>query len=97
MLDKRSDEAIDFAAGKLKGADIPVHLNKKLFHFYESTGEYAKAEDVLFEIIRKEPSFSENAIRYYERLKEKSDEELSRGNISRKEIEKGLIELRENN
>jgi hypothetical protein len=87
-------EAIDFAAGKLKGIDIPVYINKKLFHYYETAREYAKAEDILFEVIEKEPSFIEEGIHYYEKLKEKSDEELSDGNFSRKEIEEGMNELR---
>ncbi len=92
-FDKNFAEAIDFAAGKLKGIDIPVYINKKLFHYYEAAGQYAKAEDNLFEVIDKEPSFVAEGIRYYEKLEEKSDEDLSKGNFSRKEIGNGLNEL----
>ena len=86
-------EVIDFAAGKLKGKDIPVYINKKLFYYYDAAREYAKAEGLLVEVIGKEPSFVEEGIRYYERLRKKSDEELSKGNFSKKEIEEGLNEL----
>ena len=93
-FDPSHGKAIDDIAGVLKGGDVPVHTLKKLFCFYELARCYAKAADVLFEVITKEPSFVEEGVRYCERLKQKPDEELGAGNCSRKAIEENLAALR---
>ena len=85
--------AIDLVTGKLNGVELPVHIHKKLFRYYEIARRYARAEDMVFEIIEKEPSFVEEGIRFYARLKSKRDGELTEGDLSRKEIEDGLKEL----
>ncbi len=85
--------AVDIVAGKLNEVDLPVHIHKKLFRFYELVRHYGKAEDALFDILEKEPSVVEEGILFYERLRKKSDGELSEGNLLRKEIEEGLVKL----
>jgi hypothetical protein len=92
-LDSDHASAVDVVAGKLNEVDLPVHIHKKLFRFYELVREFGKAEDVLFGILEKEPSFVEEGILFYERLKKKSDKELTEGNLSRKEIEESLVKL----
>ena len=94
-LDSDHASAIDVVADTLNHADLPVHIHKKLFRYFELVGQYGKADDALFGILKKEPSFVATGIRYYEKLSKKSDEELSQGNFSRKEIEAGLLDLRQ--
>lgn len=86
-------EAIDFVAKKLQGRDVPIHTLKKLFCYYELVHHYAKAAGVLFEVIKKEPSFTAEGARFYESLAEKTDKELIDGNISRLEIDAGLRKM----
>ena len=92
-LDSDHASAVDVVAGKLNEVDLPVHIHKKLFRYYELVREYGKTKDALFEILEKEPSFVEEGILFYERLKKKSDKELTEGNLSRKEIEESLVKL----
>lgn len=81
---------------KLSGMNFPDALSQKLFEYYEMSGQYSKAEDVLFEFVDDD---SENVhsktVSFYKRLKEKTDAELANGNFSREEIESGLQDLRD--
>jgi hypothetical protein len=52
-------------------------------------------EDTLFEILKKEPSFVEEGLLFYARIRNKSDEELDKGNLSRKEFDEGINMLQE--
>lgn len=92
-FDARHGEAILQLAAKLGGLQVPVHARKKLFHHFERVGEFKRARDVLRAVIEEEPGFSGEGIRFYQRLKERSDQELSAGNLSREEIDKELLEL----
>ncbi len=85
--------AIGAVSDRLNHDDLPGHIHKKLFHFYELTGQYAKGEDTLYEILNKEPGFVEEGLLFYGRLKNKSDEELEKGNLSRKEIDESANTL----
>jgi hypothetical protein len=53
-LNSEHASAADVIAAKLNHADLPVHIHKKLFHYYELVGQYGKGEDTLFEILKKE-------------------------------------------
>ncbi len=80
---------------KLDEVELPESIKKRLFHYYEYTGNFSKAEDILFELvdINSEEIFA-NALSFYERLKLKSDDDLRSGNFSREEIEDGIEEIR---
>ncbi len=86
--------AADAVAEKLDRAALPVHIHKKLFRYYELLHQFGKAENEVFNIVEKEPAFVEEGLLFYERLGKKSDDELREGNLSRKEIEEGMIKLR---
>jgi hypothetical protein len=58
-------------------------------------GQYGKGEDTLFEILKKESSFVEEGLLFYGRIRNKSDEELAKGNLSRKEIDESINMLQE--
>jgi tetratricopeptide (TPR) repeat protein len=90
----RYDERIEILQQKLHDIVLPPALQKKLFRYYEGRGAYAKAEDVLFELLETNPAESpDDGIVFYKRLLLKTDEELEKGNLPRKEIEEGLQKL----
>ena len=89
---------IDEILGKLEEYELPLKMKSKLFSYYDNTGSYAKAEDILFEIIEADSSdhkIVEQGIAFYTRLKGKSDAELLSGNLSREEVEEGLAQLKQ--
>jgi hypothetical protein len=87
----RYDERIQGLVQKLHPVVFPLALQNKLFQYYEYRGEYAKAEDILFELMETNPDESRNdGIVFYKRLLLKTDKELDNGNLPRKEIEEGL-------
>ncbi len=70
-------------------------IQRKLIQHHERRGNFADAEDTLFELI--EAGHEEivvPGIELYERLLVKSDEELERGKLPRSEVEEGLSQLR---
>ena len=97
--------AIEDILNKLAEYELPLKTNNKIFRYFEKMGSYARAEDVLFEMVEgegegegeeKEPGGSEiieQGIAFYNRLLKKSDADLKAGNLSRKEVEEGLAQL----
>jgi hypothetical protein len=62
-------------------------LKYKLFHYYEFRGRFAKAEDVLFELIDDNyPGVLQAGRSFYNRLLLMPDEELISGNLPREEV-----------
>jgi hypothetical protein len=75
-------------------APVPA-IQRRLIHHHERRGNFADAEDVLFDLI--DAGHNEilvSGIKLYERLLAKSDEELERGKLPRSEVEEGLSQLR---
>lgn len=75
---------------------LPAQTNQALMLYYETTGEYEAAEDVLYEWLESEPGSSdpvETGIAFYEQLLLKSDEALEAGDLPRDEVETGLEDL----
>jgi tetratricopeptide (TPR) repeat protein len=88
--------AIDSLINELDKYEQPTHIKFKSFLYYERTGKYSKAEDLLFELIElEEPGVIRAGISFYERLLSKTDEELIEGNLPRDEVEDSLMELQE--
>jgi tetratricopeptide (TPR) repeat protein len=86
---------------KLEDYEFPVKIKSQLFRYYERVGQYAKAEDSLFEVIEAgsdedevEANIVEQGIAFYERLLKKRDKDLAAGNFSREEAREGLAQLR---
>jgi hypothetical protein len=83
---------------RLNMYELPLETNMVLMRHYEQTGAYAKAEDILFEMLVDtdsgtiEPLTAGRA--FYERLRDQSDQQLAAGNLTRAEVEAGLDELR---
>lgn len=88
-------EKIGTLIQKLSAFELPKSIEQKLFRYYECVGSYAKAEDVLFELVEQDALFVHEGIKFYDRLMKKRDDELAQGNLSRSEVEESLLRLRE--
>jgi hypothetical protein len=81
----------------LGDSPLPAQTRALLMQHYEQTGEFAKAEDALFELIEMEPGHLDSinfGIAFYERVREQSDAKLDAGKLPRTELEAGLADLR---
>ena len=85
---------------KLDEYELPLPTGKQLFVYYELNGQYAKAEDILFEMLDRntiELTYREQLVEdgkaFFERLLRKSNSDLLAGNFSRVEAEEGLAQL----
>jgi hypothetical protein len=92
-LPKEYFDEIDMLIGKLSTYELSPALQRKLFRFYDIVGKYGTAEDVLFDLVQRDPEGGADGVRFYERLRMKSDQELERGNLPRNELESGLAEF----
>jgi hypothetical protein len=82
---------------RLSDFELPIRTKLLLFKYFDHTHQYAKAEDLLFEMIGADDSEGEifqHGIGFYQRLKRKNDAELRIGNFSREEVEEGLTQLK---
>jgi tetratricopeptide (TPR) repeat protein len=88
---------VEALLSELDAYDLPEETNQMIFRYYEKTGRYARAEDVLFEMLETHPAESDlftSGAAFYERLKRKSPADLAAGNLARDEVEEGLARLR---
>ena len=73
---------------------VPAVQKKLVFH-HERQGDFADAEDVLFELVDAgHEDVIAPGIELYQRLLAKSDDALERGKLPREEVEDGLSQLR---
>lgn len=89
---------------KLKDYELPLRTRQLLFWYFEYTGRYDRAEDMLFDILEIDgderlgrrtelEEMREKGEAFYARLFGKSDAELAAGNFSRVEIRESLEHL----
>ncbi|NKQ35982.1 MAG: hypothetical protein HF973_10265 [Chloroflexi bacterium] len=86
---------------KLDDYILPGQSYALILRYHEAAGDYAQAENALFEWQENEaemfdsdaPSSAEAGAAFYERILQKSDEELEAGNLPRAEAEAGLADL----
>ena len=81
---------------KLHDYELPTKTGLKLLQYYENIGRFAKAGDLLFEMLNTDTPDKvviERGIAFYSHLKKKSDMVLNAGNFSRVEAEEGLARL----
>lgn len=87
---------IDDLLKKLSEYELPTNIGSKLFPYYELTGHYSQAEDILFELLDAQDAprdMRAQGLAFYQRLHQKSDADLAAGNLSRVEIEEGEQQL----
>ena len=92
---------IEGLLNKLEDYELPAEIKSQLFQYFERTGRYSRAEDVLFELLEvddqenePESSLIDRGIAFYERLLRKKDTELVAGNFSWEEAREGLAQLK---
>ena len=93
FLKVMSVEKFDLLLHRLEQYDLPPSFERKRFRYYEITGNYGAAENVLFELLESDPSSLKEGVSFYERLVVKSDEDLNAGGLPRNEVTDGLAEL----
>lgn len=80
----------------LRDAPLSTEKHGMLMQHYERIGEFARAEDALFEILDAEPArpeLLEFGRLFYRRLLGRSDDALNIGNLPRAEVQAGLAEM----
>lgn len=86
---------IESILNRIKKYESPSDLKFKIFQYYELTGQYANAENILFELSDTGyPNIISIGEAFYSRLRNKSDEELNKGNLPRTELIEGLEEFK---
>jgi len=86
-----ADQNIRFIINKLERYEMPDAVKKRVVEYYELSGEYARAEDMLFRLLESNaPDSFDYGKRFYERLLLRSDDDLERGHLPRDEIQDGL-------
>ncbi len=82
----------------LDAYELPEQVKRKLFMYYEHSGMYGKAEDILFELLEdtaQPGEMAERGLAFYRRLLAKSNADLAAGNLSRAEVNEGIAQLQE--
>ncbi len=94
------DDAITEIATILREYELPASTYAALMTFYETIGDFAEAEDILYEWLDAETA--DDTLHpvavgeaFYRRLLQKTDVELEAGNLPREEVEAALQELLE--
>lgn len=87
-------DRINFMIKNLTTPETDTDLKLKIFQYFEFSGQYSKAEDVLFELMDTDTEgIKDKALKFYERLQKKTDEELGKGNFSHGEVEESIEEI----
>jgi hypothetical protein len=73
---------------------LPLHVLEKTFLYFKSVKKFAKAEDILFDLIEENKNYVKTGIVFYENLLLANDEELNAGNLPRNEVIESLEKIR---
>jgi hypothetical protein len=76
---------------------LPADTGRLLFQYYEQAGDFARAEDTLFDLLAHAHDSAQIVAlgeAFYTRLEQENDEQLRAGNFSRDEIGGGREQLR---
>jgi len=92
--------AIEYALSALEAFELPQKIKIKLLNYYDAAGQYARARDMFDGVVSEEggsiePEFIEQGRAFFARLRDRSDESLRAGGLSRVEVEEGLEKLGE--
>jgi hypothetical protein len=94
---EQAHDAIPVLVEQLEEYVLPYDVTEMLWSYHEQTGDYARAENRLYELLElHEPdeSILSEGIAFYERLQILADTELARGGLPRDEVEAGLREFK---
>lgn len=92
--------AIEYDLSALEAFELPQKTKLAVFSYFDSMGQYARASDIIFEMIKTgegpvDVGVVEQGRVYYERLRSKSNTELEAGGMSREKVEQRLAQLEE--
>ena len=82
-------------------SELPLRTKDRLFQFYERIGQFALAENMMYDMLNAAPdeeqeeAISEGGVAFYNRLLGYTDHELEEGGLPRTEVQEGLRELGE--
>lgn len=90
--------AIDYDLQALEAFDLPQETYTRLFSFFVTAGQYARARDMLNEAVKEserpvDSGIIEQGKAFYERLRGRSDEDLRMSGFTRREVEVALEKL----
>ncbi len=84
------------ALNKVDHEALGPELKYRLFHYFEDTGQYAEAENVLFDLIESSAApqaLIAEGVAFYEWLLKQDDDDLATGNLPRDEVSESLERL----
>lgn len=87
---------IEYLIDKLNKYVISKELNEKIINYYEASGKYDKAEDLMYDLLEESnwnKTLVMEGINFYERLLGKNENELIQGNLPIDEVKQGLAAL----
>ncbi|MBE0342942.1 hypothetical protein E4V51_20335 [Paenibacillus sp. 28ISP30-2] len=73
--------------------ELPADTSKLLVVYYEREDRLDEAADVWFGLSWEQPELLPDAEAFYTQLLDKTDAELQRGGLSRREVTEGLVEI----
>ncbi|HQV70857.1 MAG TPA: DUF6483 family protein [Thermoflexales bacterium] len=91
---------VEDLVGSLSACEVPTQTRMMLMKFYEAQGDYARAEDALFDARDTHPDDEEVQVEgaaFFERLLQLNDARLSAGNLPREEVESDYREFAQSN
>jgi len=86
---------INSLVDKLRDFEMTIEAEENIFFYYEFSGNYAEAENIIYNLIEYDENYVESGIQFCTRLLKKPDENLIKGNLPRNEIEESLASLKE--
>lgn len=92
----RAADAVRTLLEHLSEYELSVRTKLQLWKHFEQFGDFARAEDWMYETIEDEHApadITNRAISFYHRLLDHTDFELVHGNLPRQEVEAGLEQL----
>ena len=94
QLSSQSQEKVEAIIPHIPRALQTVAFQHRLFEYYELTGAFAKAENILFELAEKDVAgIFEDGILFYSRVAKKTEHELEKGNFSNAEVDEGKADF----
>jgi tetratricopeptide (TPR) repeat protein len=87
------DERIDFLVARFPQGSLPTDIQYPLFYYYEKCRAFSSAIQVLDSLIRLNPDSAELRAEqsdFFQRLAQKTEEELSQGGITREYVTQRL-------
>ncbi len=92
----RAADAVRTLLNHLEEYELTVRTKILLWRHFEQYGDFARAEDWMYEAMEDESApadMSQRGIAFYHRLLDQSDFDLVHGNLPRPEVEAGLAQL----